>query len=84
MSKEQAVAFGKKVNEDPVLREEVRALGRNVGGIVDLGAREGFTFTRDELMTAVKDNVTKEGEELSEADLENVAGGTIYLTATGC
>ncbi len=84
MSKEQAVAFGKKVNGDAALRAEVRELGRDVDGIVDLGAREGFTFTKEELHAAVKDRMAREGEELNEADLENVAGGTVYHTLTSC
>lgn len=81
MSKEQAIAFGKKVNEDSNLKNEIRGLGRDIDAIVAVGAREGYSFTNADVKAAAKDRMAGEGAELSEADLEQVAGGTSTYTA---
>lgn len=80
MSKEQAIAFGKKVNGDTSLKEEIRGMGRDIDAIVAVGAREGYSFTKDDLQAAVKDRMEAEGAEISEADLEQIAGGTGITT----
>ena len=48
-------------------------------GIVALGAKHGFTFTADDVEAALDESVANralQSEELSDEDLELVAGGT--------
>ena len=70
---QHAVDFCERLVENPELRTEAAALldsGATGADIVSLGARHGFEFTQEELARASRDRL-----ELSDADLQTVAGG---------
>ena len=79
MSKEQIQAFGKKVSETPALLDEVKAVGQDVDSIVALGQREGFDFTAEELVAAAQEAAGGDEEQLSDAELEEISGGTGFI-----
>lgn len=66
MSEEQLNAFLAAVNNDARLQEKLRAAG-NADAVAALATAAGFAITADELKKAQS--------ELSEAELEDVAGG---------
>jgi predicted ribosomally synthesized peptide with nif11-like leader len=74
MSKESVEAFVKRLSEDPQLEQQVQAEAKDtpdpVAVLVDLAERNGYQFTAEEFLQAVPE------DQLSEADLEGVAGGT--------
>ena len=72
MSKEAIAKFQEAVRTQPALLEKVKAVGSDVDALVALAGEAGFVFTRDELMDAAQ---AKKGE-LSEEQLQKVAGGT--------
>jgi len=82
---DQLNAFIEKTKSDDGLKAKVEALGQKGAGIDDyiaLAAEYGFVITAEEF-----NEVSKHGE-LSEDDLENVAGGMsnsgkCYFTPTG-
>ena len=63
MSEEQLKAFIAKVKEDSNLQEKLKA-AKLPENVVDIAKAHGYEFTADEIT------------ELSEEELENVAGGT--------
>jgi len=67
--------FGKKISEDEALRARVEAIGDDMDAAVALAAEFGFTFTVDDL-EALKPASDLPKGELSEDQLDNVAGGT--------
>lgn len=72
MSQEAIAKFQEAVRTQPALLEKVKAVGSDVDALVALAGQAGFVFTRDELMDAAQ---SKKGE-LSEEELQKVAGGT--------
>ena len=72
MSKEAITKFQEAVRTQPALLEKVKAVWSDVDALVALAGQAGFVFTRDELMDAAQ---AKKGE-LSEEELQKVAGGT--------
>lgn len=77
MSIEALEEFYHKVRSDASLEGEASAaLNEGPAAVVALGAREGFAFSEDELTTALAQNAPATGE-LSDADLDLVAGGFI-------
>ena len=77
MSIEALEQFYEKVRADTGLEAEAgAALNEGGAAIVALGAREGFEFSEDELSIALAQYATAAGE-LSDADLDMVAGGMI-------
>ena len=83
MSNEQLVAFGKKVQSDESLREEIAQLGQDAAGIVAAAQREGFDFTVAELDAYLQAAASESGVELDDIDLEAVVGGG-YVGTTTC
>lgn len=77
MSIEALEQFYEKVRTDTGLEAEASA-ALNEGGaaVVALGAREGFVFSEEELSIALAQHATA-ADELSDADLDLVAGGII-------
>lgn len=73
MSTDSFKAFAAKVQDDPGLRDEIRAASGEKGIAVDalarLAAGHGYEFTVDEV-----------SDELGEAQLEGVAGGLSRTT----
>ena len=78
MSKSETTArleeFNKKISEDEALKARVEAIGDDMDAAVALAAEFGFTFTVDDL-EALKPSSDLPQGELSEDQLDNVAGG---------
>ena len=80
MSVEALKAYGKKCIEDEELRKKAKAVGvENIPGQVELAKSHGFDFTPEDLQSLAKE-VGVEGE-LSEDELESVAGGFVTALA---
>src|SRR5687767_10679252 len=84
MSKEAAVQFLKVIEQKPQLKEQLRSQRiqqeqspENQKKLLDIAAKEGYQFTIDELTSAAKNRTEQQMKagELSEEDLEKVAGG---------
>jgi len=80
MSVEAVKGFIEKVGQDEELAEKVKEAGTDVNEIIRLGKENGFEFTAED-MKALHDETAKSGEELSDEDLEKVAGGFVTSTA---
>lgn len=77
MSIQALEGFYEKVKSDTALEAEaVNALQEGADALVVLGEREGFEFTAAELAEALAGHLDA-GGELSEEDLDLVAGGFI-------
>ncbi|GMB79330.1 hypothetical protein NN6n1_01120 [Shinella zoogloeoides] len=77
MSIEALEQFYDRIRSDSALESEAgAALGEGAAAVVALGAREGFDFSEDELTIALAQHAMASGE-LSDADLDLVAGGVI-------
>jgi predicted ribosomally synthesized peptide with nif11-like leader len=76
LSNENLSAFRKEVQSNPALLEKVEALGSDINLIVALGNQEGFDFTAEEFLADLEAVNAGSSEELSDAELEQVAGGT--------
>ena len=72
MSEEQLKAFLEKVKGDTNLQEKLKAAA-NADAVVSIAKEAGFSISADDL---------KKAQELSEEELEGVAGG-VYGTYTG-
>jgi predicted ribosomally synthesized peptide with nif11-like leader len=91
MSIEAVNQFLQKVSEDTSLQEELaKALDsqNDRQAATDLGAKHGYMFTPDELGTEIQNRQSEfqqnpSNAELSEEELEAVAGGTSPLIAAG-
>jgi predicted ribosomally synthesized peptide with nif11-like leader len=84
MSKEAAVQFLAVIDQKPQLKEQLRSQRlqqeqspENQKKLMDIAAKEGYQFTIDELTSAAKSRAEQrmKSGELSEEDLEKVAGG---------
>ncbi len=84
MSYKEIDRFNQAMREDTELLEAFKALGTEVGSIIEFANHKGFDFTLEDVKKAQADS-----GELSEDDLENVAGGIVgiaiaqALTAAG-
>ena len=78
MSKQIAVAFINKVNGDPALLQQVKALDGNMSGLVSFGAKSGFSFSAQDWTEVMADLARASSGELKEDELDKVAGGTTY------
>lgn len=90
MSQPIAVDFIRKVQADESLRADVIALGQDMDGLVALGAQHGYSFSAEDLQAAINASGYAGEGELSEDQLEAVAGGsrgaqyTNHSAWTGC
>ena len=73
MSQSELERFISDVKRSEKLQEELKAAGADVGAIVKVAVDKGYDFSADELKAYVE---TKKGE-LSEEQLEKVAGGLV-------
>lgn len=83
MSKQTVIDFLKKVDGEPDVQEKLdRALddeGRAVELFLATAAEQGFQFTADEFLEAMKaEGIDEKSAELSDEDLEAVAGGLSF------
>jgi len=79
---EQALAdFWNKLDEDEALKEEflkaAPAKVNSLAPVVEFASKHGFDFTEDELRQ-LTEAASQKGGELSDADLEKVAGGLSF------
>jgi predicted ribosomally synthesized peptide with nif11-like leader len=80
MSMQALEQFYDKVRASEALEAEAAAaMQEGAAAVVALGAREGFSFTAEELAAGL-DRLSG-GEELSETDLDLVAGGVVNPNA---
>lgn len=78
MSMQALEQFYDKVRASEALEvEATAAMQEGPAAVVALGAREGCSFTAEELAAAL--DKLSEGQELSEKDLDLVAGGVPNL-----
>ena len=83
MSSSDVKAFFEKVNSDPALVAKAKAVGTSDYDKVLAFAKElGFSFTQKDLLAHLADSLG-DSSELSEGDLDSVAGGTVSATAVG-
>ena len=83
MSKETVVKFLDAVEKSPELKKQVMPVQaderpENMKKIIDIASKAGYAFSEDDLKAAIKaraEGRMKSGQQLSEADLEKVAGG---------
>lgn len=79
MSADNAVRFVHQIAQDGSLRVRVEAT-KSPDEVVRIGREAGYDFTADELRIAA---VTLRKEELSDSELESVAGGGYLSDAAG-
>ena len=81
MSKEAVIGMLTEANEDPALRARIEAIGTGEIGVeetaafVSDAAERGFEFTAEEFNEVVEMIRRHDGDEISDEDLEQVAGG---------
>jgi predicted ribosomally synthesized peptide with nif11-like leader len=77
MSKESAIAFLTKVDEDPTMQDKIKALDEtsNFDVLQDFAASQGYNFTINEMIEANNERKGLSGEDLTQDELEAVAGG---------
>lgn len=82
MSIEDLKAYGKLCVEDEEVKEKAKEIGlENIEGQIEHAKSLGLNFSDDDLQELAKET-TKQGE-LSDEDLESVAGGVVSATALG-
>ena len=74
MSEEQLKAFIAKVQADPSLQEQLKAAADN-DAVAAIAKDAGFSISADDL--DLKNDLNAPSRELSEEELEGVAGGTL-------
>lgn len=76
MSKTALLQFCDRIRTDAGLEAEVsQALKSDPAAVVGIGAREGFSFTEDELRDARGELADLRASELADDDLDLVTGG---------
>lgn len=83
MSKENVKLFLNKLNEDQKLQEQLARLTTKyqeelANKIIEIGAENGYEFGKEDMDQFTKERLMESGE-LSEAEMEAVAGGGMYL-----
>ena len=81
MSIEALKDYSKRVMEDPEVKVEAKKLGLgDLAGQIDYAKGLGYSFSMEDIQELAKEVAPAEGE-LSEEDLESVAGGFITVSA---
>ena len=73
MSIESATAFREYVTTNPDAQAEVKAAITGGGDLSAVGAKHGFEFSKEDAQAVM--NQTNESGEMSEFELDMVAGG---------
>ena len=73
MSEQSVIAFVKQVSRESALQQQVEALPGDVGGLVQLASAAGFNFSAEEWKAVAASSFG----ELSEGDLDSMAGGAM-------
>ena len=76
MSKEQLKALAEKVASDTELSDKIGA-ATTAEAVIEIAKAAGFSITSEDiqLLLSLLSEVSEEEEELTDDDLENVAGG---------
>ncbi len=78
MSLDKFKAFSQKVLEDQELKKKAKEIGMNdLDGIIALAKENGFDITKEDFEAAAKE--FESNNELSDEDLEQVAGGVVTV-----
>ena len=84
MSVENLKEYSRRCAEEPELRARAKALGiSDVEGHIQEAGSLGLHWTMDDMVALRKELVDAEGEfeDLSEDELEQIAGGAVTVTA---
>ncbi len=82
MSIENLKKYGKLCAEDQAVREKAKAIGmQDIPGQIAYATTLGLPFTQDDMAALAKEVGADQKDELSEEDLEKVAGGVVTATA---
>ncbi len=79
MSLDELKRFSKELKDDKNLQEAAKAAGTSAADVTKMANGKGYDFTEDELKQAAD----KSKGELSEEDLDKVAGGAVVVEAVG-
>jgi predicted ribosomally synthesized peptide with nif11-like leader len=75
---EEIKKFQEKANQNEEMQDELKNIGNDIIKITEYANKKGFTFTQQELQTAIDEKKASQTDEaLSDEDLEKVAGGAI-------
>ncbi len=77
MSTESLKQFIQKLGTDDALAGKFKGISADPNAVIALGKEQGYEFTAED-MKALKE---QQGDELSDQELENVAGGFVTATA---
>lgn len=79
MSIEALKDYSKRVMEDPEVKVEAKKLGLgDLAGQIDYAKGLGYSFSMEDIQELAKEVAPAEGE-LSEEELESVAGGFVFV-----
>lgn len=82
MSIENLKKYGKLCAEDEAVREKAKAIGlQDVAGQIAYATSLGLPFSEEDMTALAKEVGADQKDELSEEDLEKVAGGFVTATA---
>lgn len=79
MSQEELKRFSKDLKSDQALQDEAKASGTSPEDVTKMANAKGYDFSVEELTAAAE----KSKGELSEEDLDKVAGGAVIVEAVG-
>ena len=74
MSVDEIKRFQADAQSNKDLQKEILDAGNDIDAIAACAAKNGYSFTADELKSAI---AAKSGSELGDDDLEKVAGGAV-------
>ena len=80
MSVEHLKEYGKRLAENEEIRNRAKEIGFNIEGQIAYGKELGFDFNMED-MQALADEAGFSKDELSEEQLELIAGGVLTITA---
>ena len=85
MSQEMVLAFATKVKQDPALQAKLRPLAEDdMTGLLKIAAEAGFAFSAEDYMAFMQAQSIAPASDLSDNDLDVIAGGGINLNTVRC
>ncbi|EIC21482.1 Nif11-like leader peptide family RiPP precursor [Thiorhodovibrio frisius] len=78
MSTQDLQTLMKMVEDDSAVAEKVEAIGHdNIDGLIAYARELGLSLDESDF-TAMKESLLRQGQEISEEELESVAGGWLF------